>query len=296
MLYIHPDECVDCGACEPVCPVEAIYYEDDLPEKSGATTTRPTSSSSTRSASARPAVPPRSASSPATTRSSPRCRRRSRLGTYVPLDASRLPLGLAASRTASVRRAHPDGIVDLAIGSPVDPTPQLIQDALAAAGDAPGYPQTAGSPALRQAIVDWFARRHGVTVERRQHDADDRLERAHRPDADAARPRPRRRRGAADCSPTRPTQSGAAAVGATVLASDGSRRVARRDAAGLAQQPRQPRRPRSRRRLPEARRAPGARPRRRHRERRVLHRTQLGRRRARPRRSSTRASSATRAG
>jgi NAD-dependent dihydropyrimidine dehydrogenase PreA subunit len=31
MLYIQPDECVDCGACEPVCPVEAIYYEDDAP-------------------------------------------------------------------------------------------------------------------------------------------------------------------------------------------------------------------------------------------------------------------------
>jgi ferredoxin len=31
MLYIQPDECVDCGACEPVCPVEAIYYEDDVP-------------------------------------------------------------------------------------------------------------------------------------------------------------------------------------------------------------------------------------------------------------------------
>lgn len=31
MLYINPVECVDCGACEPVCPVEAIYYEDDLP-------------------------------------------------------------------------------------------------------------------------------------------------------------------------------------------------------------------------------------------------------------------------
>ncbi|QBJ96733.1 ferredoxin family protein [Rhodococcus sp. ABRD24] len=31
MLYIHPDECVDYGACEPVCPVEAIFYEDDLP-------------------------------------------------------------------------------------------------------------------------------------------------------------------------------------------------------------------------------------------------------------------------
>lgn len=30
-LYIHPDECVDCGACVPACPVDAIYYEDDLP-------------------------------------------------------------------------------------------------------------------------------------------------------------------------------------------------------------------------------------------------------------------------
>lgn len=32
MLYIQPDECVDCGACEPVCPTEAIFYEDDLPK------------------------------------------------------------------------------------------------------------------------------------------------------------------------------------------------------------------------------------------------------------------------
>lgn len=32
-LYIHPDECVDCGACEPVCPTEAIFYEDDLPDE-----------------------------------------------------------------------------------------------------------------------------------------------------------------------------------------------------------------------------------------------------------------------
>ncbi len=30
-LYIQPDECVDCGACEPVCPTEAIFYEDDVP-------------------------------------------------------------------------------------------------------------------------------------------------------------------------------------------------------------------------------------------------------------------------
>lgn len=32
MAYIHPDQCTDCGACEPACPVEAIYYEDDMPD------------------------------------------------------------------------------------------------------------------------------------------------------------------------------------------------------------------------------------------------------------------------
>ncbi|MFE6688992.1 ferredoxin [Streptomyces sp. NPDC057743] len=32
-MYIHPDECVDCGACEPVCPVEAIFYEEDTPQE-----------------------------------------------------------------------------------------------------------------------------------------------------------------------------------------------------------------------------------------------------------------------
>ncbi|MQA24829.1 MAG: succinyldiaminopimelate transaminase, partial [Micromonosporaceae bacterium] len=52
-------------------------------------------------------------------------------------------------------RAHPHGIVDLSIGTPVDPTPRVISDALAAAGNAPGYPLTAGSVALRQALVDW---------------------------------------------------------------------------------------------------------------------------------------------
>ena len=33
MLVIHPDECIDCGACEPECPADAIFSEDDLPEK-----------------------------------------------------------------------------------------------------------------------------------------------------------------------------------------------------------------------------------------------------------------------
>src|SRR5260370_17810356 len=32
-LVIHPDECIDCGACEPVCPTKAIFPEDDLPEE-----------------------------------------------------------------------------------------------------------------------------------------------------------------------------------------------------------------------------------------------------------------------
>jgi NAD-dependent dihydropyrimidine dehydrogenase PreA subunit len=33
MLYIQPDECIDCAACEPVCPVEAIYVDEDVPEE-----------------------------------------------------------------------------------------------------------------------------------------------------------------------------------------------------------------------------------------------------------------------
>ena len=33
MLYIHPDECIDCGACVPACPVEAIFALDEVPDK-----------------------------------------------------------------------------------------------------------------------------------------------------------------------------------------------------------------------------------------------------------------------
>ena len=60
-------------------------------------------------------------------------------------------------------RAHPDGIVNLSIGSPVDPTPGIVSEALAASADAHGYPLTVGTEALREAIVAWFARRRGVT-------------------------------------------------------------------------------------------------------------------------------------
>jgi NAD-dependent dihydropyrimidine dehydrogenase PreA subunit len=31
-MYINPDECIECGACEPACPVEAVYYDADVPE------------------------------------------------------------------------------------------------------------------------------------------------------------------------------------------------------------------------------------------------------------------------
>lgn len=68
----------------------------------------------------------------------------------------------AVAPYAARAKAHPDGIVDLSIGSPVDPTPEIVADALRAATDAHSYPLTVGSPALREAIVDWYARRRGV--------------------------------------------------------------------------------------------------------------------------------------
>lgn len=64
---------------------------------------------------------------------------------------------------AEKARAHADGIVDLSIGTPVDPTPQVAVDALAAAAQWPGYPTTIGLAETRQAVIDWFARVHGVT-------------------------------------------------------------------------------------------------------------------------------------
>lgn len=59
--------------------------------------------------------------------------------------------------------AHPGGLVDLSIGSPVDPVPDFIQDALAAAANAPAYPSTIGTSALREAAAGWMARRLGVS-------------------------------------------------------------------------------------------------------------------------------------
>jgi len=60
-------------------------------------------------------------------------------------------------------RAHPDRVVDLSIGTPVDPTPEVVQRALRQAADSPGYPVTIGLAETRQACMDWLARRFGVS-------------------------------------------------------------------------------------------------------------------------------------
>lgn len=59
--------------------------------------------------------------------------------------------------------AHPDGIVDLSVGTPVDPVATVIREALAAASAAPGYPATAGTANLRESAVAALGRRFGIT-------------------------------------------------------------------------------------------------------------------------------------
>jgi succinyldiaminopimelate transaminase len=66
---------------------------------------------------------------------------------------------------AETARNYPGGVVDLSVGTPVDPTPEVVRRALEAASDAPGYPQTHGTPALREAAVRWFARRGAPGVD-----------------------------------------------------------------------------------------------------------------------------------
>jgi succinyldiaminopimelate transaminase len=58
--------------------------------------------------------------------------------------------------------SHVAGLVDLSVGTPVDPTPEVVKAALVGAADAHGYPQAWGTPALREAVAAWFARRRGV--------------------------------------------------------------------------------------------------------------------------------------
>ncbi|GHF15194.1 MULTISPECIES: succinyldiaminopimelate transaminase [Streptomyces] len=58
--------------------------------------------------------------------------------------------------------AHPDGIVDLSVGTPVDPVPAIVQQALTEAADSPGYPTVWGTPALRDALAGWAESRLGA--------------------------------------------------------------------------------------------------------------------------------------
>jgi succinyldiaminopimelate transaminase len=84
----------------------------------------------------------------------------------VPALADRLPAFPwdALAPAGRLARSHPDGIVDLSVGTPVDPVPQVVTDALAAAANSPGYPMTAGTRALREAAAGWLARRHEVVI------------------------------------------------------------------------------------------------------------------------------------
>ncbi|PZF94096.1 succinyldiaminopimelate transaminase [Micromonospora endophytica] len=66
---------------------------------------------------------------------------------------------------AALAAAHPDGLINLSMGTPVDPVPEVIRRALAEASDTPGYPLTAGTPALRAAIAAWVARACGAGVD-----------------------------------------------------------------------------------------------------------------------------------
>ena len=133
MLYIHPDECVDCGACEPVCPVEAIYYEDDVPDKwkdfynanveffsdlgspGGAAKTGKIGKDHPLVA----ALPPQAEGS-LTTPLPGTGRRRRHARPDFPWDS------LAGARARAAQ--HPGGVVDLSIGTPVDDTPAVLSD------------------------------------------------------------------------------------------------------------------------------------------------------------------------
>lgn len=66
---------------------------------------------------------------------------------------------------AQTARAHPGGLINLSVGSPVDPVPAIVREALNASFDAHGYPATGGAPQLHEAVSGWMLRRRGVRVD-----------------------------------------------------------------------------------------------------------------------------------
>ena len=121
MLYIHPDECVDCGACEPVCPVEAIFYEDDVPDqwkdyyRANVEFFEDIGS---------PGGASKVGKIHKDHRWWPRCHRRpKKTADHGRAGCPRFPWDLLAPY-GDKARAHPGGIVDLSVGTPVDPVPR----------------------------------------------------------------------------------------------------------------------------------------------------------------------------
>ena len=201
MLYIHPDECVDCGACEPVCPVEAIYYEDDVPGRVGrlhqgqrrllrrAGFAR--RGREGRQGRARPAVDQGLAAA----------------GRMSGPKLPDFPWDSLAGHAATAR-AHPGGIVDLSVGTPVDPVPDgYPRRARRRCPTIPGYPATHGTPELRDDRCRGAApalRRHRCGA--RRGTAHDRLEGAGGVAADAARCSVRATSSSSPSWRTRPTR------------------------------------------------------------------------------------------
>ena len=161
MLYIHPDECVDCGACEPVCPVEAIFYEDDTPEEWKGyydANVHFFDDLGSPGGAAKMGVIDKP-----TTSSSPRCPRRSTTsddrwrGAGLRAGLPDFPWDKLTDHAATAR-SHPDGVVDLSVGTPVDPTPEVVQQALRDAADSPGYPRRSASrPPVARRSTGWPA-------------------------------------------------------------------------------------------------------------------------------------------
>ena len=210
MLYIHPDECVDCGACEPVCPVEAIFYEDDTPEQwkdyykanveffddlgspGGAAKMGKIDKDHPLIA----ALPPQEQDAPLSPSDA--------AGPGpVARPAAGLPLGQAGAATPT--SAGPIRTASSTCRSARRWTPRRpsCRRALAAASDAPGYPQTHGTPALREAVASWFARRGRAGRRPRGGAADHRLQGDGGLAADAARARAP---ATSSCTPRWPTR------------------------------------------------------------------------------------------
>jgi succinyldiaminopimelate transaminase len=94
------------------------------------------------------------------------CRGGTALGGTVSASplASRLPRFTwdAIEGSAQVARSFRDGMIDLSMGTPVDPVPESVQDALRRNSNAPGYPTAYGMPQTRAAAASWLGRRLGV--------------------------------------------------------------------------------------------------------------------------------------